>query len=165
MADPLSICASVVSLAGAGLKLSTTLYTYSATAFKADKELRDIAENVSVTSSVLVQLGRVLEEDKKAKLCTDSALKTTESVAERCKSVFQELDVALQKSLSKSRDGKMSTVQKMKWPFLEPKIKLAQSNLESIKSTLLLMLNVVSYARNVAQEYVVVSLLSSPCPS
>lgn len=139
-------------MAGAGLKLSTTLYTYSATAFKADKELRDIAENVSVTSSVLDQLGRVLEEDKKARLCSDSALRTTEGVAERCKSVFQELDVALKKSLSKSRDGKLSAVQKMKWPFLEPKIKLAQSNLESIKSTLLLMLNVVSYARNVAQE-------------
>ncbi|KAF2431573.1 hypothetical protein EJ08DRAFT_181043 [Tothia fuscella] len=152
MADPLSICASVVSLAGAGLKLSTTLYTYSATAFKADKELKDIAENVSVTSSVLDQLGRILEEDKKARLCSDSALKTTEGVASRCKTVFQELDTALQKSLRKSKDGKLSTVQKMKWPFLEPKVRLAQMNLESIKSTLLLMLNVVSYARNVAQD-------------
>jgi hypothetical protein len=117
MADPFSICASVVSLAGAGLKLSTTLYTYSATAFRADKELRGIAENVSITSSVLDQLGRVREEDKKARLCSDSALKTTEGVAKRCMSVFQELDTVLQKSLSKSRDGKFSAVQKMKWPF------------------------------------------------
>jgi hypothetical protein len=45
--------------------------------------------------------------------------------------------------------------------FLQPKIKLAQSNLESIKSTLLLMLNVVSYARNVAQEYVLASIFHS----
>jgi hypothetical protein len=154
MAEIFGTVASVLQLAGAGLKLSTTLYTYSTTAFKADKELKDIADNVSITSSVLDQLAKVLEEDKKARLCTDSALRTTENVAQRYKSVFEDLETALQKPLSKSKDGKLPTTQKLKWPFMEPKIKVAQSNLESVKSTLLLMLNVVSYARNIALEYV-----------
>ena len=39
MADPLSITASVISVAGAGIPLATTLYTYSDTAFKADSSV------------------------------------------------------------------------------------------------------------------------------
>lgn len=154
MADPLSVVASIVGIAGAGIQLSTTLYTYAETAFYADKSLQDIARDVSLTSSVLGQLGELLKQDKQAKLCSENALRTADEAVTGCKAVFAEIDTALQKSLKKSGDGKgaVSKLQRLKWPLVEPKMKLLQGNLDRLKSTLLLMLNVLAYAKKLKEE-------------
>ncbi|KAJ9638325.1 hypothetical protein H2199_007012 [Coniosporium tulheliwenetii] len=137
MADPFSVVASIVGIAGAGIQLSTTLYTYAETAFYADKSLQDIARDVSLTSSVLGQLGELLKQDKQAKLCSEIALKTADEAVTGCRAVFTEIDTALQKSLKKTGDGKsaVSKLQRLKWPC-----------------TLLLMLNVLAYAKKLKEE-------------
>jgi hypothetical protein len=150
--DPLSICASVISLAGAGIKLSTTLYTYSETAFRADRSVKEIAQDVSLTSSVLGELGTLLEQDRKENICSANALKTASETVIGCKEVFDEINEALEKAVKKN--SKMSGMQRLRWPLMEPKMKLLQGNLDRLKGTLLLILNVVTYARKIAAEYV-----------
>ncbi|EON69979.1 hypothetical protein W97_09244 [Coniosporium apollinis CBS 100218] len=152
MAEPVSIVASVVGIASAGIKLSTTLYTYAETAFHADGSIKDIARDVSLTSSVMGELGTLLQQDTKVNLCSQSALQTITKAVTGCNTVFNQIGDALEKSLKKTQDGKkkLSALQRLKWPLLEPRMRLLQSNLESLKSTLLLMLNVLKYARDVA---------------
>ncbi len=156
MADPVSICASVVAIAGAGIKLSTTLYTYSETAFHADRALKDTARDVSLTSAVLNELGGLLEQDAGSRLCSSTALKTAGQAVDDCREVFRSIEGELSKALRKGKDGKVgvSKLQSLKWPFMEPKIRLLRGNLERLKTSLLLMLNVLSYARKLATEYI-----------
>ena len=45
-------------------------------------------------------------------------------------------------------------MERLKWPYLQPKLHLLQSNLDKLKSTILLMLNVIAYARQVAAKSV-----------
>ena len=45
-------------------------------------------------------------------------------------------------------------LERLKWPYLQPKLLLLQSNLDRLKSTMLLMLNVITYARQVSSKSV-----------
>jgi hypothetical protein len=57
---------------------------------------------------------------------------------------FTGLDKALEGKIS---GGKfMKITERFRYPFLEPHIELMRHNLERLKSTLLLMLNVIIYA-------------------
>ncbi len=155
MADPFSVIASTVSVASAGIALSTTLYTFAETAYRADKTVKDIAQDVSLTSAVLHELGHLIEQDSKARLCSESALSTADQAIKGCGNVFTEINFILSKSLKRVGSGGKNTVStfgKLKWPFMEKKMELLRSNLERLKTTLLLLLNVLSYARKLGFE-------------
>lgn len=151
------------------MKLATTLYTYSDTAFKADKSLRRIATDVSLTSSALSELGNLLGEDSTDRLVSDSALRTAEHTIESYREVFEEINDAVSKMLPSNRLGKdvltspngstssrkdsgISLWSRMKWPIVEPSMRLLQAHLDRLKSTLLLMLHVITYGRKLFSE-------------
>ena len=46
-----------------------------------------------------------------------------------------------------------SMKEKLRWPFLQPKLQLLRSDLDKLKATLLLMLNVMTYARQLSERY------------
>lgn len=52
------------------------------------------------------------------------------------------------------RKVKMGTVpfEKLKWPFKQPKMELLRSNLDRLRASLTLMLQVLSYARDVSKR-------------
>ena len=52
-------------------------------------------------------------------------------------------------------------LERIKWGYLQPKLQLLRSNLDRLKSTLLLMLNVITYARQVTGKSVVHFLFAS----
>lgn len=51
-------------------------------------------------------------------------------------------------------------MERLKWPFLKGRIEFPRSNLERLKSTLVLMLNVITYARQVSEKYVNLAYLT-----
>jgi hypothetical protein len=154
------LVATIVGIAGAGVKLSITLYTFSETVATASSEIKNVARDVSLTSSVLEQLGANLKQDEQAKLYSGSAVQTAKDVMTECEAVFQEIDGVLAKatdSVAKRwprKGGKvaLSAMDRLKWPFLQPKMALLRGNLERLKSTLVLMLNVLTYARDLRVE-------------
>ncbi|ETI28831.1 hypothetical protein G647_01283 [Cladophialophora carrionii CBS 160.54] len=150
------LVATIIGIAGAGVKLSITLYTFAETVATASSEIKNVARDVSLTSSVLEQLGAHLEQDEDAKLYSGSAVETVKDVMTECEVVFQEIEGVLAKatdSVAKRwprKGGKvaLSAMDRLKWPFLQPKMALLRSNLERLKSTLMLVLNVLIYARD-----------------
>ena len=66
---------------------------------------------------------------------------------------------------AKGKGGKvvLSAMEKLKWPFLQPKVQELRANLERLKSTLVLMLNVLTYARKVQTEWVMVECTHHLC--
>ena len=136
-----------------GAKLTVALYTFMETVSSADKSIKNVARDVSITSSVLTQLAAVIEQDKTAKITKEEALKTAEETVRECSDVFKEIDTAIGKSVSRINASKAkAALEKMKWAFKEPKMKLLRSNLEKLKGSLVLLLTVLSYARDIAIE-------------
>lgn len=163
----LGIIASVVQIADTGLRLSIKLYTFGEIVATADKSVISISKDVSLTSSVLKELGSLLENDAESRIFSKNAVQTADTVVKECLEVFQEMESILVKklpSLSGQDDicggggGKKSKaatlLERMKWGYLQPKLQLLRSNLDRLKSTLLLMLNVITYARQVAGKSV-----------
>ena len=155
----LGIIASVAQIADLGVRLSLRLYTFGETVASADNSISAISKDVSLTSSVLRELGQTLEKDQQSRLCSQNALETADGIVKECFEIFQSMDKSLAKSMSRlglqngQRGAKtVAALERLKWPFLQPKMQLLRSNLERLKSTLLLMLNVLTYARQVADK-------------
>jgi hypothetical protein len=152
MADPLSIAASILGVASAGIKLSSTLYLYTETVINADKTIREIARDLSITSSVVTELGTLLGQDLENKIQPEALVTARDAVCS-CDEVFNEIQQELDKHLSFSSNGKSSLVnlRRLKWPLVQPKMNILQVRLERLKNTLVLVLGVISYAGRVNQ--------------
>lgn len=165
----LGIIASVVQIADVGLRLSIKLYTFGEIVASADRSVISISKDVSLTSGVLKELGQILDKDRETRTFSENAVQTADGVVKECLQVFQEMETILVKRLpSLAGEGKAGRggervkratvmLERLKWGYLQPKLQLLRSNLDRLKSTLLLMLNVITYARQVSGKYVSVT--------
>ncbi|KAL8688096.1 MAG: hypothetical protein Q9218_005905 [Villophora microphyllina] len=154
-----AVVSSIIQIADVGLRLSLKLYTISETIARADKTILSISKDVSLTASVLHELGTHLEKDKEVKICSENAVKTAEQIVQECLKVFHEIEGLLEKHTTKTAtEGKSkhrwteSIAGRMKWPFLQPKMQLLMSNLDRLKATMMLMLNVIAYAKHLREQ-------------
>lgn len=145
----IGLIASVIQVAGAGLKLSQTLYQYAETVSTADRRIKDIAKEVRVTSFVIDELGDIFKQDQSSNLLSKNAIKTADETVRECSSVFSELDAALKRS-GKNKIGRLML------PFRESKIELLRSHIDKLKSTLQLLMQVLSHAHQIASQYVAI---------
>jgi hypothetical protein len=148
MADPLSVAASILGVASAGIKLSSTLYLYTESVINADKNIREIARDLSITSSVVTELGTLLGQGHQTVLNSEVLLTAQDAVCS-CDEVFREIQRELDKSLDLGRNGKSTSMslKRLKWPLVQPRLNILQVRLERLKNTLVLVLGVMSYAR------------------
>ena len=158
----LGVIASVLQIADMGLRLSIKLYTFGEVVASTDKSVISISKDVSLTSSVLKELGAILHKDGDSTFLTTTAIKTTDDVVKECLEVFQEMENIIVKKLPNLRAPGLEKASKatillerLRWPYLQPKLQFLQSNLDKLKSTVLLMLNVITYARQVSMKSVV----------
>ena len=145
MAEVVGLVASVVQLAGAGLKLSQTLYQYADGVASADRRIKDIANEVKLTSFVIQELGTIFERDETANLISENAVKTANETIKECFAVFTELEL----KINKGKPGKMG---RLMLPFKDNKIELLRSQIDKLKSTLELLMQVLIHAHQVSSE-------------
>jgi flagellin-specific chaperone FliS len=141
----IGLIASVIQVAGAGLKLSQTLYQYADSVASADRRIKDIAKEVELTSFVIDELGSIFKADDTSALLSKTALKTADETVKECANVFEELE----KGLKKSAKGKMG-----KWllPFKESKMETLRAHVDKLKSTLQLLMQVLTHAHQVDSQ-------------
>ena len=154
MADPLSI----LQVAGIGVQLVKTLYTYGKSVHDSQNEIAAVAREVELTCQVLDNLAKVLQQDNAQSMCSATLKADASNTLNGCKAAFKELDSALQTTL-KSQKGVKSKSRlpfstRAKWPLDKTKIASLQSNLERLKTTLSLMLDVINLALKQTEEYV-----------
>jgi hypothetical protein len=152
----IGVVASVTQLADYGFKLSIKLFSYSEAVSRADKSIQLLSNEVSLTSAVLKELSGILQDDE-TKLISRTAVEATSGTVKECFIVFQELEKVLEKSLpkrgEKGGDGaKMKIGEKLKWPFVQPKVNMLRVNLDRLKASLALMLQVLSYAKDITHR-------------
>lgn len=95
----LGIIASVISIADVGLRLSIKLCTFGEMVASADRSVVSISKDVSLTSSVLKELGHTLEIDSESHILSKNAVDTADTVVKECLEVFEEMENILVKKL------------------------------------------------------------------
>ncbi|CAG8950923.1 hypothetical protein HYFRA_00003140 [Hymenoscyphus fraxineus] len=157
----LGVAASVAQLADYGIKLSIKLFSYSQAVSQAPATIKELSNDVSLTSTILQELCKTLNSDN-AHVVSSSAIEATQQTADECLTIFKQLNDALEKSLvalgiaesehaEKARKGRV-VLEKLKWPFKQPKMELLRLNLDRLKASLTLMVQVLSYAGSISSR-------------
>ncbi|KAK2768674.1 hypothetical protein FQN54_000530 [Arachnomyces sp. PD_36] len=145
------LAAGIIQIAEIGSRLSIELCTFYTRAKQADSRLQSLSNDVALTSNVLRQLGDNLQQDDQAKLYSSDALSTAQEVLQECKAVFEKIGDTLRQS-SEGNSGKdrfQVITKRLKFMMVEKDLDFLRSNLDRLKSTMLLLLNVIMYAGQV----------------
>jgi hypothetical protein len=156
MAELVGLAASIIQIAGVGVKLSTTLYNFVGSATRADQEITDIAGDVEITANALDSVGKVFEDEDAPSVVSKKAIEHANSLIKRCEAVFREIHEVIDKRRKISKDGKksLSALGKLSWPMKEQKIELLRRRLESLKNSLILLFHVLQLANGQARGFV-----------
>lgn len=170
---------TILSFANAGFKLSMTLFSFAQAIGSAGKEVRQTGKDISLFSAVLRELGITLQRVQKAGLVSETAFETTTKIKDECTLIFGELEAIIEKSTTttnvhvvKMRSDEVEELDRenieVSWGnrflhlFRKSKIQEQKRALESLKSSLLTMLMVMSFTENkalLASQYICPSLL------
>ncbi len=159
--EAIGAAASILTIAGAGIQISQKLIAFKDQVSTAPKKIQDVGTDVSVTAGTLHELGELMREivptKKSAGMFRPDQIQHILASSTRCKAIFDELKHILgkasqqlrdvYKSTTKSQDPspkiKLSGLERMRWPFLQPQMEARRSELRDIKGTLSLILQVV----------------------
>ena len=161
----IGIAASVVQIADAGARLSSKLFIFTRKVKDADKSIQDISREIAATGAALRELGEALEQDKYANLGSRHSFEQTTQIVADCWEAFTEINETIggemlvkgpdatnekvSSAVAKFRKPGLSFKQRFQFPFKEPQILMLRSKLESLKSSLMLMLQVLLLAEQV----------------
>ncbi|KAL8938842.1 MAG: hypothetical protein Q9216_003681 [Gyalolechia sp. 2 TL-2023] len=145
-----AITAHITQIATIGSQLSVKLYTFGEILGRADGTVISISQDICLLSAVLEELGHQFEKDQEVQICSENAIKTAEEAVQECSAVFEEIGRILETNARLAMAKWASiTVDELRWPFLQPMMQFLRSSLNKSKATLLLMLNVIIYARQI----------------
>ncbi|KAH6840251.1 hypothetical protein B0T12DRAFT_45300 [Alternaria alternata] len=149
MAEVVGLAASIIQIAGAGAKLSVTLYNFTSSAARADQDIKDIADDVELTSNALESVGKVFESEDAKSIISTKAVQDAHNIIKKCQGVFDELSEMVGKRRKTGKDGKktLSMMGKLAWPMKEQRVELHRKRLESLKNSLVLLLHVLQLAQ------------------
>ncbi|KAI1349788.1 Rho GTPase activation protein [Xylaria sp. FL0043] len=143
MADPLSVSASIVGLITAGAKISQILAQVVRKAQHAPRELQNVQAEVTSIQAILGQLRNFLLGTQRASRSRTSLIMVDQVIASlaTCVTTFSELD-SFAKVLEFVSDW--AVLDRLRWVAVESKIKEVLARLESHKTSLNLMLTILT---------------------
>ncbi|OAQ85468.1 hypothetical protein VFPFJ_07857 [Purpureocillium lilacinum] len=162
---------AVVGVVAFGLNLATTLQTYTELTREANDALHDVVFEVNATASALRQLQAIVDADKAvshlddspARVLNDSGVREIENLAAKCETVYKTIVKLVQKASGSESDPPnataasqhaldpaslkpMTVLQRLRWPWLTPRIERCQQQLRWLKISLLVTLQVANLA-------------------
>lgn len=159
--DGISAAGSVAGIAAAGIQLSKFLYDLYSTIKTSSQEIQDVANNVSLLAMVLEELDEVLYQDQVH--FRPQLQEAAQTIAVRCADIFEE--IRKQTGINPSQKGRKFS-EKAAWYFKRERVKPLRVSLESLKSTLNILLHVIQLAKttNNVEEYPFVIRIKSISP-
>lgn len=142
--DPLSVSASIIGILGAAAKVSSVLISFVQSTKAAPKLAQTVLSEVNGLSAILTHLQTYLlgatnpSKSRASLILVEQVIVTlTESVT-----TFSELEDALDTS---KIDAEMGALDRVRWAMKESKISEIQGRLQSNKTSLNLMLNILQW--------------------
>jgi hypothetical protein len=154
--NDMEVASAIIGVAAVGVQLSTALYTFAIAISSAEQDVTSIAGDIALTSNVLQSVGFFLKDKDTAAIASKNALQDAEGILKRCRSTFGEVQEIIDKT-SKVRNGDRAVSKRAQflWPLKGTRMELLQRCLEGLKTSLLLLLKVLQFARQQASGYVV----------
>ena len=155
MAEALGLAASILQIISTGAQVSLYLYNFAETVSSAEKALKEVSDDVKFTTIVLEELKTALESEKHHGTASKEALSTADILVKECSNVFEAIMALVKKHFPEPQEGqrKKARLNNLKWPFIQPKIENLRSKLERHKTKLILMTQVLTFAKIAASEY------------
>ncbi|KAI7283875.1 hypothetical protein KC345_g2725 [Hortaea werneckii] len=149
MGDPFSIAVGALQVAEVGFKLCDTLHSSVQNFKNAEKDVKRVAGEVKTASWALKQLGALLQQDEAIKRTTPGAILEASTALDQCSEAFAEVQIILPAAGSDST-ASISAATRFKWATRKSKVDALLANLERLKTTLVLVFKVISYAKEIA---------------
>jgi hypothetical protein len=135
----IGLAASLLQIAGAGIKLSLTLYEFGATVSVAGEEVAFIAKNVTLYSGVLQALAQRLKSE--GAVHSLEALNLASDIEGQSHVIFKKIEKLLPSP--HPRHNSISLLQRIAWNFKKPRVEHLVGQLEYLKSTTSLLVQVL----------------------
>ena len=132
----LGAIASIVGIAGAGAKLSISLYQFAETVGSARNEVRTIGTEISLFSAVLKQLHSTLTKARNFRYSI-TAIETTQDILDECQKVFEQISMiveGLKTGKATPGDKSMDFVGRVKWAFQPVEGSVLEGNAGIVKT-------------------------------
>ncbi|PVI03377.1 hypothetical protein DM02DRAFT_697884 [Periconia macrospinosa] len=142
MAEPVSIIASAITIAGTAAHLSLALFKVAQTFKHAPEEISEIALEISSLSNSLNMLADALQAYHQ--ICRPKMLQEVDTILERFKKIEKQL-------LNLTSDRGSKTLNRLKWFFDGPKAKSLLKKVESVKTALTLILSIMRVTKEQLQ--------------
>lgn len=149
MGDPFSIAVGALQVAEVGFKLCDTLHNSVRDFKNAERDVKRVANEVKTASWALKQLGALLQQDEAIKRTKPGAISEASTALNQCNEAFAEVQIILPASGGSSASS-LSVATRFKWATRKSKIDALLANLERLKTTLVLVFKVISYAKEIA---------------
>ena len=156
MADALGLAASIIQVVSTGVQVSVYLYNFAEKVSSARKALQEVSNDISFTANILEQLRATLESEKQNRIASKESLSTAEALVNECSGIFEAIMTLIKKHFPQPEKmhSKRARLDALKWPFIQPRIEVMRSNLEKHKTKLILMVQVLTFAKLIASESV-----------
>ncbi|MCJ1344541.1 hypothetical protein MMC31_002744, partial [Peltigera leucophlebia] len=150
MGDKASI-SHTIDVAGAGFRLSLVLNAVGTQVGDAGSEIQKIAKEISLFSLILKQVALNLGTPES--VASQRALDAAQEITSQSETVFNEVKEMVQMSQKRDSDGHIrfiSIAQEVKWVFKKQRVQYLLGQLESLKLSLSLMLQILQLGRMIA---------------
>ena len=146
-----STTASIVAVAGAGFRLSLVLNAVGVEMVNADCDIQSIAKSISLFSLMLKQVGKTMEEGNA--IASPGAIATATEIKDQSQVVFDEIKGMIEMSQRRDDQGHLRSItiaQRVKWCFKKQKVQYLLGQLESLKLSLSIMLQILQLGKAIA---------------
>jgi predicted unusual protein kinase regulating ubiquinone biosynthesis (AarF/ABC1/UbiB family) len=143
------VAASVIQVADFGAKLSVQLFAFYRQVKTANETIQLLSNEVAFVSAILRELGESLKEEESAKLCSDEAFQTLKRVLDESRDVLRQIERVVSANDQSGKSRMQQVAGKVRLALIEPSLNPLKANVERLKSTMLLLLNVIMFAAKV----------------
>lgn len=147
--EAVGIAASIIQIADLGTKLSVKLFTFYRQIQNVNQSIQSLSSDVALTCAILGELGERLKDDEQSKLCSPEAHLTAQQVLRQCEDALRQIQEMVNTSDCAGKSRWRQATTKLKNVLNEPNVDLLKGDLERLKSTMLLLLNVIMYASHI----------------
>ncbi|KAG9694434.1 hypothetical protein KCU95_g1973, partial [Aureobasidium melanogenum] len=143
MGDPFTLVVSAAGLASFGIQLLQGLNKYAGSALESRDRIRAISTDIEPAVQVVQALDATIKDDANRALVNDDAERLAQEAQNQCWDIFTKIRDKLPKYSANPGSRKRDI---FTWPFKEPNLELLRGNLEKVKTTLQLLMNVIILA-------------------
>ncbi len=142
--DPLAVATSAAGVAATGTRLSQTIYALICTFHETEKNMSGIANDLSLLAMVLKELEGVLRRD--SRVYRRCMVRVVNDMLNNCKDLFRSISKHVTVNPQDTRSSEQYQ-KNIRWCFQPHRVRALQAWIESMKSTLDVLLHIVHVAK------------------